>query len=142
MRRLLGPALLLPALALAACQSGPAASSPSPPATAASIRVADESGSPGPLRLSSLARLKIDGACAAAPGPHALRIDVIGPQGALYGPIRSQVSAGADGAVKASQALEVAGTTIEKYHMVGTWQFVLVLDDGPPLASATVELTD
>jgi hypothetical protein len=142
MRRPFGPALLLAAVALAACQSGPAASSPSPPATAASIRVADESGSPGPLRLSSLARLKIDSAYAAVPGRHTQRIDVIDPHGALYGPIRNQVDVGADGTVKASQALEVAGTTIEKYHMVGTWHFVLVLDEGPPLVSAAIDLTD
>ncbi len=60
----------------------------------------------------------------------------------LYGALRLDVVAGLDGAVSASQRLEVAGTDVEIQHMVGSWQFVLHVDDGPPLVSATVQLTD
>jgi len=141
MRRPFGPAFLLAAVALAACQQSPGGPA-SPTGQPATLAVGDETGTSGPLRLSSLARLRIQGAYPAAPGRHTQRIDVIDPHGALYGPLRSQVDAGADGAVKSTQTLEVAGTTIEKYHMVGTWQFVLVVDEGPPLASATIDLTD
>jgi hypothetical protein len=52
------------------------------------------------------------------------------------------VEAGPGGAVATSEALEVRGTTIDSYRMLGRWQFVLVVDDVRPLAAATVDLTE
>lgn len=120
------------ALGLAACQKGPSAS----------LAVHDDAGSRGPLSLATLPRLVIDSRFSADPGPHAVRIDVLGPHGGLYGTVRGQARAGADGTAALSQWLEVAGTTIDHYHMVGTWQFALTVDDGPQLASASVDIVD
>jgi len=127
-------------LGLAACQRAPSGPATAPPA--ASLVVHDDAGSQGPLQLGTLPRLVIDSSFPAAPGPHAVRIDVIGPNGGLYGTIRGQAEAGPDGAARASQWLEVSGTTIDHYHMVGTWQFALSVDDGPQIASAAVDVVD
>jgi hypothetical protein len=128
---------LLLALGLAACQKSPSAT-PAP----ASLVVHDDAGNQGPLAFAKLSRLLIDSSFPAAPGPHAVRIDVTGPNGGLYGTVRGQAPAGPDGVATLSQWLEVAGTTIDHYHMVGTWQFALTVDDGPQLASASIDLKD
>jgi hypothetical protein len=134
MRRSLLPSLLLAALALAGCQGS---SAPAP-----SLKVSDGSGNTGPLRLGSLTRLSIESAYVAAPGQHAQRIDITDSNGVLYASLRAKVSAGLDGAVATSQGLEVRGTLIDGYHMVGTWKFTLAVDDGPPIATAAVDITD
>jgi hypothetical protein len=134
-------ALLLSALVLAACQRDPTSGPASAPPPAW-LRIRDGSGSAGPFRLGSLSRLSIDCAYLAAPGAHAQRIDVVDPHGLLYGSLRRTVEAGQDGAVTASEGLEVQGTLIEGYHMVGAWQFVLTVDDGPALATAAVDVVD
>jgi hypothetical protein len=134
-------ALFLSAVALAACQRD-TPSGPAPAAPPAWLRIRDGSGGAGPFSLRSLPRLSIDCAYAAEPGAHAQRVDVVDPHGLLYGSLRRTVEAGPDGAVTASVGLEVHGTLIEDYHMVGAWQFVLAVDDGPALATATVDIVD
>lgn len=106
-----------------------------------SFQVRDPAGSSGPVKLANLPHLVIASAYTAAPGPHGQLVEVTDPHGALYGKVRSQVQAAADGTVKASQKLEVSGTTIETYHMVGTWQFVLMVD-GVPLASTSADIVE
>jgi hypothetical protein len=128
---------LLLALGLAACQKSPSAK----PA-AASLALHDDVGNTGPLAFATLSRILIDSSFPASPGPHAVRIDVTGPNGGLYGTVRGQAQAGPEGVATLSQWLEVAGTTIDHYHMVGTWQFALSVDDGPLLASASIDVTD
>jgi hypothetical protein len=137
MRRI--PATIAFAIGLAACQK-----SPTPPAApvVASIRVHDAAGSQGPLLLSNTSRLVVDSSFPASPGVHGVRIDVVGPNGGLYGMLRATASPGPDGIATASQSLEVSGTTIDHYHMIGTWQFALTVDEGPQIASAAVDVAD
>jgi hypothetical protein len=128
------------AIGLAACQQ-----SPSPPAAtpvAVSIRVHDGAGSHGPLVLAKTSQLVVESSFPASPGVHGVRIDVVGPNGGLYGMLRTTASPGPDGIAKVSQSLEVSGTTIDHYHMVGTWQFALTVDEGPQIASASVDVVD
>lgn len=137
--RAIATALAL-ALGLAAGKKIPPAPPPAPPP--ASLRVHDDAGSQGPLALAALPRIAMDSAFPAAPGLHQVRIDVVGPGGGLYGTVRGQAEAGADGVARLSLWLEVSGTNIDHYHMVGTWQFALAVDDGPPIAAAAVDVTD
>jgi hypothetical protein len=127
-------ALVLSCLVTAACQEGSAA--------APSLKVHDAAGDTGPLHLAQIASLGIDSAFPTTPGSHVVRIDVLSPQGTLYGSIWDTVLVGPDGAGKASQRLEVRGTTIEGYHRIGTWQFLLVVDDGKPLATTSLDIVD
>lgn len=113
---------------------------PKPPPP--SLRVHDASGSSGPFSLTTLDQLVIDSAYVTTPGQHEQRVDVVDPNGLLYGALKLAVAAGPGGAVTATQLLEVAGTTIEMYHMVGEWHLTLSVDGGQPLASATVVLCD
>jgi hypothetical protein len=129
-------ALLLACLGTAACQSGSA-----PPASP-TLKVHDGAGDTGPLHLAQIASLSIESTFATTPGSHAVRIDVINPQGMVYGSVRDTVVADPNGTGKASQTLQVRGTTIEGYHRIGSWQFLLVVDDGRPLASTSVDIVD
>ena len=135
------PAALALAIGLAACQQ-----TPSPPSAApsipSSIRVRDANGSQGPLVLAKTAQLIVESSFPAPPGVHGIRIDVAGPNGGLYGTLRASASPGPDGIARVTQTLEVTGTTIDQYHMVGTWHFALVVDEGPQLASASVDVKD
>ncbi len=136
------PWLAAIALALAAC-SGPAAP-PAPPANptpTGTLRIRDASGATGPFRLADLQRLFLDSTYRGMPGPHALRVDVVDPSGNVFGQLAADLAAGADGAATASQRLEVRGTPIHLYHLVGSWRFVLTVD-GAQLASASVDVVD
>jgi hypothetical protein len=160
MRALFFP-LASAALLLAACSSsqsdsldaGPDSSDPArskprsvetsstPTLTLSSFKVHDGLGNTGPLDLDSLRQLVIDAAYTAAPGTHSQLIDVLDPHGILYASLKSKVVADANGSVLSSQPLQVASTTIEQFRMVGTWQFVLIVD-GQGLASVTLEILE
>ena len=114
---------------------------PSPALKLSSFKVHDGKGNSGPFKLDDLRRLSMDSAFRAAPGSHAQQIDIVNPHGQLYGHVRGKVVVGADGSAVASQGLEVAGTSIEQFHVVGTWQFVLSVD-GTPLASTAVDIVE
>jgi hypothetical protein len=129
-------ALLLACLGTAACQSSSA-----PPASP-SLKVHDGAGDTGPLHLAQIASLSVESTFAATPGSHAVRIDIIDPQGMGYGSVRNTVVVDPGGAAKVTQTLQVRGTTIEGYHRIGSWQFLLVVDDGRPLASTSVDIVD
>ncbi len=133
------------ALALGACSSGAGVAPPPPPPApipvTGALRVHDASGATGPFRLADLQRLVVDSTYSGLPGPHALRVDVVRPGGDLYVQLPADVTAGADGAAAASQRLEVRGTPMHTYHLVGSWRFVLTAD-GAQLASAQVDVVD
>lgn len=136
------------ALALTACRGDPATPPPAPPppppaapAPTGAILVRDASGATGPFHLGDLERLFLDSTYAGSPGPHAARVDVVSPSGDTFGSLPSDLTAGADGKGVASQRLEVRGTRIHRYHLVGSWRFVLVVD-GAPLASSSVDVVD
>jgi hypothetical protein len=132
---------------LAACSDPPAASpvtaqAPTAPVVASgTLRVADQAGSAGPVRLAELARLDLDATYQGEPGVHVVRFDVTGPTGITFTQLRGSLEASADGRGAARRTLEVRGTPIDAYHMTGAWKFTLVVDD-TPLASATIEVTD
>lgn len=139
--------LLLLALAAAGCTERPPAppeAAPpltAPPAPTATIRVADQAGRAGPVRLADVAHLVAQGSYAGEPGAHAVRVDVTAPNGNVYTQLRGDLQAGADGRAVTASRLEVRGTPIDAYHMTGAWKFVLVVD-GTPLASAAVDVTE
>jgi hypothetical protein len=93
------------------------------------------------FRLAGLDKLTLESAYTAPAGTHTQRVEVTDPHGMLYGSLQAQVAAGPDGAVSNQQALQVAGTTIERFRMVGTWQFVLSVD-GTPLASTSADIVE
>jgi hypothetical protein len=130
-------------VAITACSSGSSKPSPAPepPAPTGTLVVRDGSGATGPFRLADLQRLFIDSTYAGPAGPHDLRVDVLDPKGNTFGSLRQELTAGADGSAAASQRLEVRGTPIHLYHLVGGWRFILVVD-GTPLASAAVDVSD
>jgi hypothetical protein len=136
--------LLVAALAgLAAC-SDPAVTpvAPAAPVVATgTLRVTDQAGRQGPVRLAGLTRLQLDGTYQGEPGTHAVRFDVTGPSGILYTQVRGALEAGADGRGASATKLEVRGTPIDAYHMTGAWKLTLVVDD-TPLAAATIDVTD
>lgn len=151
------PALLslLLASALASCQGTPgdAASrpalppAPSPPGggpageTGSTLAIADGAGRSAPFALGSLTRLALRAAYRGTPGAHAVRIDVVGPGGTLYAQLRGDLLADPAGLGTMTRSMEVRGTPIESFHMIGTWNFVLNVD-GTPQASASVSLVD
>lgn len=132
------------ALAITACSGSsatPPAPPPPPPAPTGTLAVRDASGAAGPFRLADLQRLFLDSTYAGVPGPHAMRVDVVAPSGDTFGSLPYDLTAGADGKGAASQGLEVRGTRIHLYHLVGSWRFVLLVD-GAPLASTSVDVVD
>ena len=134
------------ALLAVACQE-PAAGRPPPPppspGVSAQLSVRDGTGASGPFRLSGLARLAVDATYTGVEaGPHALRIDVFTPRGTLYAQYLGAVELGAGGQASYSKVLEVSGTPIDQLNQVGTWRFVLSVDEGAPLATAEASLVE
>ena len=130
------------ALALAALGCG--STRQPPPATtvvSGTLRVRDAAGVAGPFHLADLQRLFVDSTYVGVPGPHAERVDVVDPSGNTFGQLASDLAAGADGVGAATHRLEVRGTPIHMYHLVGSWRFVLTVD-GTQLASASVDIVD
>jgi hypothetical protein len=125
--------------ALLACQSGQD-QRPPPRAQArqASTAVAAQV-SPAAYRLADVDRLQIDlpwsGGELQAP-----RVDVTTPQGRLYAQLPVQARPDGSGGGTATAVLEVRGTPIDGYQMVGTWRFALVDGGGPALAVQTIDL--
>jgi hypothetical protein len=143
-------AILVPAalLALAACHDAPSAPSgrpPSPPPApgiSASLAVRDGAGAAGPFRIGDVARIAIEASyLSLEAGRHAVRVDVLAPDGALYAQLQGSLDVGADGTGASSHALEVQGTPIEAFRQVGRWRLALSVD-GAPLASSDVDLTE
>jgi hypothetical protein len=105
--------------------------------------VHDGRGAQGPFRLSALAHLAIDARYVGVErGPHPARIDVITPRGTLYTQYLATLDLAASGEATLSRILEVGGTPIDDFQQVGTWRFVLTVDDGAPLAIAEASLVE
>jgi hypothetical protein len=152
-------AILLPAALLAlsaACHDAsapppaPEGRPPVPPPVAASptisasasLAIRDPAGAAGPFRIADLTRLDVSVSYTALePGPHATRLDVLAPGGALYAQLPASIDVGPDGSAASSHRLEVQGTPIETFRQLGRWRFALSVD-GAPLASADVDLGD
>lgn len=134
---LAGIALVLAALGCESARQPP----PAARVVTGSLRVRDASGGAGPFRLADLQRLFVDSTYSGAPGPHAVRVDVVDPSGNTFGQLAADFTAGAEGTGASSHRLEVRGTPIHLYHLVGTWRFVLQVD-GAQLASASVDVVD
>jgi hypothetical protein len=128
-------------LASAACSEGFAPSSSAASAPTGTLVARDAKGATGSFRLGELQRLFLDSTYTGSPGPHTMRVDVIAPGGDTFGILPFELTAGADGKGAAGQRLEVRGTRIHLYHMVGTWRFVLMVD-GAALASASANVVD
>lgn len=126
--------------ALAACQPGQdqgpqrSASRPAPVAAAAA------QVPPAAYRLSEVDRLRIDLPWSGAGTLRAPRVDVTTPRGRLYAQLPVELQPDASGGGTATAVLEVRGTPIDGYRMVGTWRFVLVDGGGPPLTIASIDL--
>jgi hypothetical protein len=142
-------ALLLPVLLLAACQGEAPSGRPPPPPPAAGVSAAlavlDGDGAAGPFRLSELTRLALEARCVGVEaGAHAARIDVLTPRGTLYAQFQGtlEVGSGSASAATFTRTLEVSGTPIDAFHQVGTWRFVLTVDEGAPLATAEASLVE
>lgn len=145
-------AILLATLLLAACRQGsPATPPPSPDdggqphggaKPTASLAVVDPSGAAGPFRLDDLDSLELNVTYKATrAGAHPVRIDVIDPHGVLFAQLPSTVVAEKAKPASTASVVNVRGTSIDRFHQVGTWQFVVNVD-GAPLASASVDLTE
>ena len=90
------------------------------PAPTATLSVLDSSGRPGPFAIGALDKLVVAMDCAnLKPGPHALRVAVTAPGGALYAQVPATIVVGDDGAAHASSTLRVRGSTIESYRQAG-----------------------
>ena len=131
--------LALAVAALAACQPGQEqrlqpAQSRRARAEAAAIQV-----SPASYQLAEVDQLRIDlpwsGGDLRAP-----RVAVTTPRGRLYAELPVDLQPDGSGGGTATAVLEVRGTAIDGYHMVGTWRFALVDDGGPTLATQTIDL--
>lgn len=146
---------LLASVALVACQAAspslgsvqpgdplPAPTSPTTSARAPwALNVHDGTGQAGPVHLSGLAHLSIDTSGQGVSGAHAVRIDVLGPTGTLYAQLGGAIVATPGGNGSLGLAMQVAGTPIELFRMVGNWQFAMAVD-GAYVASATIEVVD
>ncbi len=150
MRSIWLAAIVLPGLGCSGGGAAPPAAPPpapappgpaAPPAPTGTRVVRDASGATGPFRLGSLQRLFLDSSYAGNPGPHAMRVDLVAPSGDTFGSLPHDLDADAGGKATATQRLEVRGTRIHLYHLVGSWRFVLIVD-GAPLASASVDVVD
>jgi hypothetical protein len=112
-----------------------------PPLATGTLRISDQAGRTGPVKLADLEHLQADATYAGDPGAHSVRLDVTGPAGTLFTQLSGTMDAGPDGRAGTARRLEVRGTPIDGYHLVGAWRFVFVVD-GSPLASATIDVTD
>lgn len=106
----------------------------------ARLSVTDGSGVVGPFALGTVEKLsiRVDGGDL-SPGPHAVRVDVIGPRG-LYAQLPATITIGEDRTGSTSAVMQVRGTTIESYRQVGTWRLVATID-GAKLAKTSIDLT-
>ena len=130
-------------VALAACQPGqdqPRKRTASRPAVPSAGAVANAQAAPTVLQLAETDRLRVDLPWSGPGAPSAPRVDVTTPRGRLYAQLPVSLQLDAQGQGTATAVLEVRGTPIDAYHMVGTWRFVLVDGGGPPVASASIEL--
>jgi len=139
-------ALLLPLALLAACQGEPTGRPPPPPpapGVTGALTVHDGNGTPGPFKLSGLMRLAVDASYTGVEaGRHPARIDVFTPRGTLYTQYRADLELAGAGEATLSRVLEVRGTPIYFSKQLGTWRFVLTVDEGAPLATAEVSLVE
>jgi len=142
-------AMTLAALLLAASlgcadpsPSRPPAPAP-PPELRATLTARDGAGASGPFALSGLESLSVEARVTGAePGAHPAHVDVLTPRGMLYAQLPGTIEVAADGSGRLARVLEVRGTPIESFQQVGAWRLVLVLDEGAPLATAEVGLTE
>jgi hypothetical protein len=137
------PLALVAALAAAAaCQPGQEqqhrALSRPPGRTARAV--AADAAPPIALQLAGVDRLRIDLPFQGPVAPRDPRVDVTTPRGRLYAQLPVDVALDAQGGGTATAVLEVRGTPIDGYHLVGTWRFALVDGEGPPLATRAVDL--
>ncbi len=140
-------AILLATLLLAGCQqqSAPGSSGDegvAPTPATATLAVVDRAGSSGPFRLDDLDSLTLQVKYTpGVAGKHALRVDVVDPKGKLFFRYPGTLDVVASQPASVSRVLRVRGTNIDRYRMVGAWQFVVNVD-GKPLAAASVDLTE
>ena len=145
--------LLLGSLLLAACPgsrsldggipaSGSAADPVAPPAAA--IHVRDGLGAEGPFSIDELEELAVEvRLTSAAAGSHQVRLEVLGPSGALFGQVPVDVEVASNGEGVATHHVQVRGTSIESLRRTGTWRFRVFLSDaGPPLANAEAKVAE
>ena len=112
------------------------------PAPTPTLSVLDSSGHPGPFAIGALDKLIVATDCAnLKPGPHALRVAVTGPSGALYAQLPATVLVGDDGSAHTSSNLRVRGSTIEGYRQSGTWELVASVD-GVQVAATSIDLIE
>lgn len=115
---------------------------PAPPATTASLQVTGGDGSTGPFRINALERLHVAATYASSDHtPVAARVDVLAPDGNVYARLRGPLDLSA-GVGRLARVLEVKGTAVETYHLVGTWRFRLSVGERGPLAEVAVELVE
>lgn len=128
------------AAALAACQPGQEQGPQRTASRQAPVAVAAAQVPPAAYRLSEVDRLRIDLPWSGAGALRAPRVDVTTPRGRLYAQLPVEVQLDAFGGGTATAVLEVRGTPIDGYHLVGTWRFALVDGGGPPLTIASIDL--
>ncbi len=128
---------------LAACQPGqdPQGGEQTRPALSRPVRAvaAGTSVAPAAYRLADVDTLRVGLPWSGRAQLHAPRIDVTTPRGRLYAQLPVTVQADGAGGGTATAVLEVRGTPIDGYHMVGTWKFTLV-DGGAPIATQAIDL--
>lgn len=108
----------------------------------ASLAVVDEAGAAGPFRLDDLDALVVEVEYKGPrSGSHAVRIDAIDPRGQLFAQLPATLVVERNRPATSSNVLRVRGTSIDRFHQVGTWQFVAHVD-GTPLARASADLTE
>jgi hypothetical protein len=130
--------------ALAACQPGqsqrpPRALSRQAPRIAAVVAAAAQV-IPAAYQLEEVDRLRVDLPWLGPGHLRAARVDVTTPRGWLYAQLPVEVQLDASGGGTATAVLEVRGTPIDGYHMVGTWRFALVDGGEPPLSTMAIDL--
>lgn len=125
--------------ALAACQPGQDRRPQKAQARRASA-VAAVQVPPVAHQLADVDRLRIDLPWTGPAALRAPRVDVTSPRGLLYAQLPVEVQPDGSGGGTATAMLEVRGTPIDGYHLVGTWRFALVDGGGPPLAIASIDL--
>jgi len=140
--RTMVPLALTVALALGACRPGQDRHGQAHRALArkAQRAAATVQMPPATYQIDDIDRLRIELAWPGPGGLRAPRVDVTTPSGLLYTqlPVDTQLDSSTGGV--ATAVLEVRGTSIDGYHMVGTWVFALVDGSGPPLSRISIDL--